>query len=76
MRRTQDKLGMQRFSLHKMRHYCCSRLIEMGYSFKDAQAFCGWKTDATPRAIYAHSLKMRDDEEKKKISAALSAGLF
>lgn len=76
MRRTQDKLGMEHFSLHKMRHYCCSRLIEMGYSFKDAQEFCGWSSDKTPRAIYLHSLKVKDDEEKKKISKALSQGLL
>lgn len=76
MKRTQKKLGMEEFSLHKMRHYCCSRLIEMGYSFKDAQAFCGWSTDITPRTIYAHSLKMKDEEEKKKISAELAKGLF
>lgn len=75
MRRTQNKLGMEHFSLHKMRHYCGSRLIEMGYSFKDVQDFCGWASDATPRQIYLHSLKMRDDEEKKKISSALSKGL-
>lgn len=76
MRRTQDKLGMEHFSLHKMRHYCCSRLIEMGYSFKDAQEFCGWASDATPRQVYLHSLKMREDEEKKKISNALANGLL
>lgn len=76
MRRTQEKLGMEKFSLHKMRHYCCSRLIELGYSFKDAQEFCGWASDSTPRQVYLHSLKMRDEEEKKKISDALSNGLF
>lgn len=76
MRRTQDKLGMEHFSLHKMRHYCCSRLIDMGYSFKDAQEFCGWASDATPRAVYLHSLKMREEEERKKISDALANGLL
>lgn len=76
MRRTQKKLGMKKFSLHKMRHYCGSRLVEMGYSFKDVQEFCGWASDATPRQIYLHSLKAREDEEKKKISSALSKGLL
>lgn len=67
MRRTQDKLKMEHFSLHKMRHYCCSRIIEMGYSIKDAQEFCGWSTDATAKAVYLHSLKMKNDDEKRKV---------
>lgn len=75
MKRTQKKLGLEEFSLHKMRHYCCSRLIEMGYSFKDAQAFGGWSSDDTPRRVYLHTLKVRDDEARKEISDKLAEGM-
>ena len=66
-RRTQDKLGMEHFSPHKMRHLFASILLDKGYDMKTIQGLGGWKGNETISKVYSHSLKLKDEEARKKI---------
>ena len=70
--RSQKKLGMEHFSLHKLRHYFASRLLELGVDQKTAQELGGWKGNETISKIYQHSLAIKDEERKKEISQKLA----
>ena len=65
--KTQDKLGIPHFSLHKLRHYFASKMLTLTDS-KTVQALGGWKTDSVMKTVYAHSMK--DEQEKAKKAAA------
>ena len=67
IRRTQDKLGMEHFSLHKLRHLFASVLLDKGYDMKTIQDLGGWKGNETVSKVYLHSLKLKDEEARKKI---------
>lgn len=60
------KLGIPKFSGHKLRHYFASKMLTITDE-KTVQKLGGWKTDAVMKAIYAHSMK--DEEEKAKKAA-------
>lgn len=68
--KVQTKLGIEHFSLHKMRHFFASYMHELGYSDKQIQEMGGWKTDNVMKTVYQHAMDM--DDAKK--SAAISIG--
>lgn len=68
--KVQDKLGIQHFSLHKLRHYFASKMLTITDS-KTVQALGGWKTDEVMKKVYAHSL-----EEEKEKAKAKAVGVF
>lgn len=74
--RVQKQLGMEHFSLHKLRHYFASRLLEMGCDQKTIQELGGWKGNETVSKIYQHSLLNKDEERKKEISDKLGASFL
>ena len=67
----QDRLGIPRFPLHKLRHYFASKMLTITDA-KTVQAMGGWKTDAVLKTVYAHA--MRDEEDKAKRTAAEQLG--
>lgn len=75
LRRTQDRLGMQHFSLHKERHFFATQLMQMGISQKDIQAMGGWSTSKTLEQIYQHNRISSDQERQRKISSALVSAI-
>lgn len=52
----QKKLGIERFSLHKLRHFFASYLHDLGYSNKQIQEIGGWKTDHVMKTVYQHAM--------------------
>lgn len=60
------------FSLHKLRHYFCSRLISENVDIKTTISMSGHKTDAVLKRIYLHSI----DEKVKEASERLDSILF
>lgn len=76
MDRTQKKLGLEHFSVHKLRHYFCSKLFSLGYDIKTVQAMGGWETDHTPRTVYAHVMQNKLEEAKDKASDQIADALF
>lgn len=72
MRRTQDKLGMPHFSLHKERHYFCTLLSDMGVPEADILKMGGWSTDHVMKKIYRHD---RYGDKQQALSDKISEKL-
>lgn len=64
LRRSQKRLGIPLFSLHKLRHFFASYMHDLGYSDKQIQEFGGWKTDEVMKKVYQHAMEM----DKAKLS--------
>ena len=65
-----EKLGIQAFPLHKLRHFYASYLHQLGYSDKAIQDMGGWKSGNILKTVYTHSMEI----EKAKLSAASDFG--
>lgn len=73
LHKIQDRLGIPRFSVHKLRHFFASYMHSKGYTDKQIQAAGGWKTDNIMKTVYQHAMDM--DEAKKKMADNIG-GLF
>ena len=74
--RTQKKLGLPHFSLHKERHLFASALMEMGVDPASIQKMGGWSTDHIMKTVYTHSRIMEDLKKQKEISDKLSSSFL
>lgn len=80
LKRTQKKLGIEEFTLHKMRHYFASKLSDpdemngMKISEADIMALGGWSTPHIMKSVYRHA--MMKDKKKREITDQLTDGLF
>lgn len=74
--RCQKKLGLPEYSLHKLRHYFASRLMELNVDQKTIQELGGWNGDQTVKRIYQHSLAMKSEKRKKQISSKLAKAIL
>lgn len=73
---TQTKLGMQKFSLHKLRHYFASQMSAIGIPDADIMRMGGWETDHVMKSVYRHSMMERDEAAKRDASEKLRSALF
>lgn len=71
LHRAQDKLGIERFRLHDLRHFYVSYAHSMGMSDADIMAAGGWQTDDVMKRVYRHSLDRKQTEQKR-----IANGLF
>lgn len=71
----EDKLGIQHFPLHKLRHYFASKMLTITDT-KTVQALGGWKTDTVMKNIYAHSIKEEQERAKREAVSKLSSSIF
>lgn len=67
-----DKLGIPRFSVHKLRHYFCSQLSANNVDIETILYFGGWKTDYVMKKTYRHAVL----EKKKDLESKLNSVLF
>ena len=68
LQRTQKKLGIQKFSLHKMRYYFATQLDQAGVSRADSHRLGGWAANSDVyERIYRQDEIDRDMERKKAI---------
>lgn len=58
------KSGVEKFSLHKMRHYFASYASALGIPEADILKMGGWRTDHVMKSHYRHSLKHKESSEK------------
>ena len=64
LKRTQDKLGIEHFSMHKLRHYFCTTLAENNIDEATILALGGWKKGSTVmKEIYRHTNIQREKEK-------------
>lgn len=66
LRRSQKRLGIPLFPLHKLRHFFASYMHDLGYSDKQIQEMGGWKTDGIMKTVYQHAMEM--DKVKANIA--------
>ena len=70
IQKIQDKEGLPRFQLHKLRHFFASFMHDKGFSDKQIQEMGGWKTDNVMKTVYQHAMNMT--ETKAKMSDEIS----
>ena len=69
--RYEKAAGVERFTLHKLRHFFASYAHQRGFTDKQIQAAGGWKTDNVLKTVYQHALDM--ENAKKGMSDAISS---
>lgn len=71
IRRSIPKLGIEPFSVHKLRHFFASYAHDLGYSDAQIQKMGGWsKSSDVMKRVYRHALD--EDQAKKKLSEDFS----
>ena len=65
LRRTLPKLGIEYFSIHKLRHFFCSYCHELGYTDAQIKKLGGWDSDVF-RRVYRHA--MNEEEARKQVA--------
>lgn len=65
--KTQKKLGIEHFGPHKLRHLFASVLLDKGYDMKTIQELGGWSGNEVVQKVYLHSLKLKNEDARKKI---------
>lgn len=73
--KVQKKLGIQRFSVQKLRHYFASTLSANNVPDVDIMALGGWETDFVMKRVYRHS-KMKKEEQKRAAMANINNAIF
>ena len=67
LRRTLPELGIEFFSVHKIRHFFASFSHEvLGYSDKTIQTLGGWNTDICMKRVYRHQLNKSEAMQSMK----------
>lgn len=65
--RAQKKANVPRFQLHKLRHFCCSYMVEEGFTYKQIQEALGWSNGSkVMKAVYEHAMNM--DKAKTRMA--------
>ncbi len=72
---TEKKLGLQSFSVHKLRHYFCSKMTALGVDEATILDMGGWKTDYVMKRVYRHSM-MKEEEARRATSDKLKAAIW
>lgn len=70
MSRTEKKLGIEHFSIHKLRHYFATVMSTL-IPEKDWLYLGGWATDHIAKTVYQHNQIAKNTEQKKKASEDL-----
>lgn len=73
---TQKKLGIERFSIHKLRHYFASKMFSLGIPEADIMRMGGWETDHVMKSVYRHSMMDREEQAKREAAERLEGVLF
>lgn len=74
--RTQKKLGIEQFSIHKLRHYFASKMSSLGIPEADIMRMGGWETDHVMKSVYRHSMMDKEESAKRDAAEKLRNTLF
>ena len=72
IKRTLDKLGLPRFTLHKLRHYYASAAHSMNIPNAYIMEQGGWKTESVLNQVYRHAMEDKKNEMSKKTISHLN----
>lgn len=70
-----ERNNVKHFSLHKLRHYFCSRLISENVDIKTTISMSGHKTDAVLKRIYLQTVDKKVQEASEKLEDILFKGV-
>lgn len=76
LERIEDKLGIPRFPLHKLRHYFASQMSALGVPEADILKMGGWETDHVMKSVYRHSMMDKEEQAKREAAEKLRKTLF
>lgn len=76
LQRTQDDLGIPRFSIHKLRHYFASKMSAMNVPEADILKLGGWSSDHVMKSVYRHSMMEKEEQAKREAAEKLRDTLF
>lgn len=76
LERIEEKLGMEHFSIHKLRHYFASQMSALGVPEADILKMGGWETDHVMKSVYRHSMMDKEEQAKRTAAAKLQKTLF
>jgi len=68
-----DALKISHFSIHKLRHYFCSRLSSENIDIETILKLGGWKTDYVMKSSYRHPVDKKVKEASDKLNGILFA---
>lgn len=74
--RTQKKLGIQHFSVHKLRHYFASKMSALHIPEADIIRMGGWESDHVMKSVYRHSMMEKEENAKREAAEKLRSSLF
>lgn len=76
LRTVEDRLGISRFTMHKLRHYFASKMSAMNIPDADIMRMGGWETDHVMKSVYRHSMMQRDEAAKREAAQKLRDAIF
>lgn len=76
LQRTQDALGIPRFSIHKLRHYFASKMSALNIPEADILKMGGWSSDHVMKSVYRHSMMDKEERAKREAAERLRGVLF
>lgn len=65
------KNGIEHFTLHKLRHYFCSRLVSENFDMKTVICLSGHATTSVFQRIYVHQVDKKVQEAANKLESIL-----
>lgn len=74
--RTQKKLCIEKFSIHKLRHYFASKMSALNIPEADILKMGGWETDHVMKSVYRHSMMEKEENAKREAAEKLRRTLF
>lgn len=76
LKKTENKLGLPYFSLHKLRHYFASKMSALNVPDADILKMGGWETDHVMKSVYRHAMMTKEEESKRAASEKLRNCIF
>lgn len=76
LNRIEKKLGIEHFSIHKLRHYFASQLSALGVPEADILKMGGWETDHVMKSVYRHSMIEKEENAKREAAEKLKSVIF
>lgn len=76
LEKVEDRLGIPRFPLHKLRHYFASQMSALGVPEADILKMGGWETDHVMKSVYRHSMMEKEEQAKRDAAEKLRNSLF
>lgn len=76
MSNLERELGIEHFSMHKLRHYFASRMSALGVPEADILRMGGWTSDDVMKTVYRHSMIDKEKDAKQNAADKLSQELF